>query len=130
MNAVCSSRGRLCRATVVAPWVALVCILGLANAAPAQGQEAKPGKGNPPSQKDKGPAKVEVRFVDDSTLKLQILDERLELVTPYGKLSIPVADIVKIEFAQRVSDEDAKKVYPKGWKSPRPYIRIVPQPNL
>ena len=28
-----------------------------------------------------------------------------------------------------VSDEDAKKQYPAGWKSPRPYIRIVPQPN-
>jgi thioredoxin-dependent peroxiredoxin len=28
-----------------------------------------------------------------------------------------------------VSDEEAKKTYPKGWKSPRPYIRIVPQPR-
>ena len=28
-----------------------------------------------------------------------------------------------------VSDEDAKKKYPDGWKSPRPYMRIVPQPN-
>ena len=28
-----------------------------------------------------------------------------------------------------VSDEDAKKKYPGGWKSPRPYMRIVPQPN-
>jgi hypothetical protein len=28
-----------------------------------------------------------------------------------------------------VSDEDAKKAYPDGWKSPKPYIRIVPQPG-
>jgi alkyl hydroperoxide reductase subunit AhpC len=28
-----------------------------------------------------------------------------------------------------VSDEDAKKKYPNGWKSPKPYIRIVPQPQ-
>ena len=28
-----------------------------------------------------------------------------------------------------VSDEDAKKTYPEGWKSPLPYIRIVPQPK-
>jgi thioredoxin-dependent peroxiredoxin len=28
-----------------------------------------------------------------------------------------------------VSDEEAKKIYPDGWKSPRPYIRIVPQPK-
>ena len=28
-----------------------------------------------------------------------------------------------------VSDEDAKKQYPDGWKAPRPYLRIVPQPK-
>ena len=28
-----------------------------------------------------------------------------------------------------VSDEDAKKMFPRGWKSPKPYIRIVSQPN-
>ncbi len=28
-----------------------------------------------------------------------------------------------------VSDEEAKKIYPDGWKSPKPYIRIVPQPK-
>ena len=31
-------------------------------------------------------------------------------------------------IAGSVSDDDAKKVYPQGWKSPKPYIRIVPQP--
>ncbi len=33
-------------------------------------------------------------------------------------------------IAGSVSDEDAKKTYPNGWKSPKPYIRIVPQPGL
>ena len=28
-----------------------------------------------------------------------------------------------------VSDEDAKKKYPNGWKAPKPYLRIVPQPK-
>jgi alkyl hydroperoxide reductase subunit AhpC len=28
-----------------------------------------------------------------------------------------------------VSDEDAKKQYPAGWKAPKPYLRIVPQPK-
>jgi alkyl hydroperoxide reductase subunit AhpC len=28
-----------------------------------------------------------------------------------------------------ISDEEAKKLYPQGWKSPKPYIRIVPQPK-
>ena len=28
-----------------------------------------------------------------------------------------------------VSDDEAKQKYPGGWKSPKPYIRIVPQPR-
>jgi alkyl hydroperoxide reductase subunit AhpC len=32
-------------------------------------------------------------------------------------------------IAGSVSDEEAKKIYPEGWKSPRPYIRIVKQPQ-
>ena len=32
-------------------------------------------------------------------------------------------------IAGSVSDEDAKKQYPDGWKAPKPYIRIVPQPR-
>jgi thioredoxin-dependent peroxiredoxin len=32
-------------------------------------------------------------------------------------------------IAGSVSDDDAKVTYPDGWKSPKPYIRIVPQPR-
>jgi alkyl hydroperoxide reductase subunit AhpC len=32
-------------------------------------------------------------------------------------------------IAGSVSEEDAKKAFPNGWKSPRPYLRIVPQPT-
>jgi alkyl hydroperoxide reductase subunit AhpC len=28
-----------------------------------------------------------------------------------------------------VSDDEAKQTYPEGWESPRPYIRIVPDPS-
>ena len=28
-----------------------------------------------------------------------------------------------------VSDEDAKALYPNGWKTVKPYLRVVPQPN-
>jgi hypothetical protein len=28
-----------------------------------------------------------------------------------------------------VPDEEAKKAFPDGWKAPRPYLRIVPQPK-
>src|SRR5689334_20666213 len=35
----------------------------------------------------------------------------------------------KVIIAGSVSDEQAKETYPDGWESPKPYIRIVPQPT-
>jgi len=32
-------------------------------------------------------------------------------------------------IAGSVSDSEAKQIYPQGWKAPKPYIRIVPQPG-
>ena len=32
-------------------------------------------------------------------------------------------------IAGSVSDDEAKETYPDGWESPKPYIRIVPQPQ-
>jgi alkyl hydroperoxide reductase subunit AhpC len=34
-----------------------------------------------------------------------------------------------VVIAGSVSNEEAEKTYPDGWDSPRPYIRIVPQPS-
>jgi thioredoxin-dependent peroxiredoxin len=60
---------------------------------------------------------------------LRVIDS-LQLSAKH-KVSTPVnwrpGDDVIISGA--VSDEEAKKLYPQGWKSPRPYIRIVPQPG-
>jgi thioredoxin-dependent peroxiredoxin len=59
---------------------------------------------------------------------LRVLDS-LQLTAAH-KVATPVnwkagEDVI---IAGSVSDEDAKKLYPSGWKAPRPYIRIVPQP--
>ena len=35
----------------------------------------------------------------------------------------------KVIIAGSVSDEAAKEIYPEGWEAPRPYIRIVPEPD-
>jgi len=32
-------------------------------------------------------------------------------------------------IAGSVSDDDAKKLFPEGWKAPRPYLRFVKQPR-
>jgi alkyl hydroperoxide reductase subunit AhpC len=60
---------------------------------------------------------------------LRVLDS-IQLTSKY-KVSTPVnwkpGDDVIISGA--VSNEDAQKQYPNGWKSPKPYLRIVPQPK-
>jgi alkyl hydroperoxide reductase subunit AhpC len=38
----------------------------------------------------------------------------------------PGEDVI---IAGSVSDDEARETYPDGWESPRPYIRIVPQPG-
>jgi thioredoxin-dependent peroxiredoxin len=35
----------------------------------------------------------------------------------------------EVIIAGSVSDDEARKIYPEGWKAPRPYLRIVPQPR-
>jgi thioredoxin-dependent peroxiredoxin len=60
---------------------------------------------------------------------LRVIDS-LQL-TARHKVATPVnwkqgEDVI---IAGSVTDEDAKKQYPDGWKAPKPYIRIVPQPR-
>jgi alkyl hydroperoxide reductase subunit AhpC len=60
---------------------------------------------------------------------LRVIDS-MQLTAKY-KVATPVnwkqgEDVI---IAGSVSDEDAKKTYPQGWKAPKPYIRIVPQPR-
>jgi alkyl hydroperoxide reductase subunit AhpC len=60
---------------------------------------------------------------------LRVLDS-LQL-TARHKVATPVNwkqgdDVI---IAGSVSDEEAKQKYPDGWKAPRPYLRIVPQPK-
>jgi thioredoxin-dependent peroxiredoxin len=60
---------------------------------------------------------------------LRVIDS-LQLTSKH-KVSTPVnwkqgQDVI---IAGSVSDEEAKKTYPQGWKAPKPYLRIVPQPK-
>src|SRR6266851_354107 len=62
----------------------------------------------PPSSSAK--PHVEVRFTDNSVLKLKLDDDRLEFVTPHGKLFLPVYEIHKIDFATRVCPDAGKRI--------------------
>ena len=60
---------------------------------------------------------------------LRLLDS-LQL-TARHKVATPVnwkqgEDVI---IAGSVSDEEAKKIYPKGWRSPKPYVRFVSPPS-
>jgi len=61
---------------------------------------------------------------------LRVLDS--VRLTAAHKVATPVnwknGDDVIIVSA--VSDAEAKEKYPDGWKAPKPYLRIVPQPGL
>jgi alkyl hydroperoxide reductase subunit AhpC len=60
---------------------------------------------------------------------LRVIDS-LQLTAKH-RVATPVnwQDGGEVIIAGSVSDDEAKKIYPDGWKSPRPYIRIVPQPR-
>ena len=60
---------------------------------------------------------------------LRVIDS-LQLTAKY-KVATPVnwKQGEEVIIAGSVSDEEAKTTYPQGWKTPRPYIRIVPQPR-
>jgi len=60
---------------------------------------------------------------------LRVIDS-LQLTAKH-KVATPVdwkqgGDVI---IVPSVSDEDAKKVYPNGWKTLKPYLRVVPQPK-
>jgi alkyl hydroperoxide reductase subunit AhpC len=60
---------------------------------------------------------------------LRVLDS-IQLTAKH-KVSTPVnwkpgEDVI---IAGSVSDDEAKQKYPEGWKSPKPYLRIVKQPK-
>ena len=52
-------------------------------------------------------------------------------LTAKHKVATPVnwKDGDDVIIAGSVSDDDAKKLFPGGWKSPKPYLRVVKQPR-
>jgi alkyl hydroperoxide reductase subunit AhpC len=52
------------------------------------------------------------------------LNAKHKVVTPADWT--PGNDVI---IAGTVSDDEARKAYPQGWRAPRPYLRIVPQPR-
>jgi hypothetical protein len=81
-------------------WLLLVPLVVL-NPGFAQDEVRK----TPPNSND-----VEVRFRDESVVRMTILQESLDVVTKYGKLTIPVKEIRRIDFGVHLADGLGKKI--------------------
>ena len=86
--------------------VGLALVLGGALAAP-------PTEPREPAKDKEKPAQgtaADLTMGDGSTVRVTLVSASVELETKYGKLTIPAADVQRIEFAYRVPDDVAKKV--------------------
>jgi hypothetical protein len=84
-------------------WALLAVALAVVVAA-GQEKDAKT-----PEKNEAAPA-VEIRFADDSSVKMTLEDSSIEVATRYGKLTVPVGDIRRMELGLRVPAATAKRI--------------------
>src|SRR4051794_18919766 len=85
-------------------WAVLAAALA-ATGAPGQEKDEK----SPPATRPDANV-VEIRFADDSTVKMVLQHNSLEVATRYGKLTVPVAEMRRIEFGLRIPEETARRI--------------------
>src|SRR5579884_516361 len=83
------------------------CLAGALLAAlltsPATAVPETPTKPTPPGTMD-------VQPLSGPAVRVRLKGAKLTLVTPYGTLLIPITDIQRIDFATRISDEEARRI--------------------
>jgi len=57
------------------------------------------------------PNLAEVRFGDGSIVRMTVLQDNLEVLTKYGKLTIPMSDIRRVEFGLHVPSDIHQQIY-------------------
>jgi hypothetical protein len=82
-------------------WLILFVSAGVVCAQEDGGTEAKSAE-----KKDE----AEINFANGSTVRMCLLQEKIEVLTRYGKLEIPLAEIQRIEFGVHLTPDVAKKV--------------------
>jgi hypothetical protein len=89
---------------------------GAPDAKDKKDEKTEPPKPEPPKAgptrapaKDEPPV-FEIRMEDDTVLKVSLLEPTLTVVTKYGKLSVPVTDVRRLEFGFRFPDGMEAKV--------------------
>jgi hypothetical protein len=56
------------------------------------------------------PGLVEVRSADGTRRKVTLLDDKFEFTTPYGKLTVPAADVLALDLAIRIPEKVAREI--------------------
>jgi hypothetical protein len=73
------------------------------------GHAQDPSKG-PPAAAKGGTAQVEVRLADGSSVRMSLTQPSIDIATKYGKLSVPVAEVRRVEFGFRYPEGAEAKI--------------------
>jgi len=73
------------------------------------GHAQEPSKG-PPATAKGGTAPVEVRLADGSSVRMSLTQPSIDIATKYGKLSVPAAEIRRVEFGFRYPEGAEAKI--------------------
>src|SRR5438045_140619 len=90
-------------------WIAPVALSVALLTAPLISAGPQPTN-TPEANKPRASTDATVTYIDDSGMKLKLLDEKLEMTTKYGVIQVPVTSVQRIEFASRVPADVAEKV--------------------
>lgn len=90
--------------------IAVIALAGMLAGWPRIALSADEEDSDSPGAAAVDPRLIEVHFRDGSRLKVRLDDEKIELVTAHGKLSIPAEDVRVIDFAPRYTDEEKRQV--------------------
>jgi len=82
---------------------AILIPLACTGLALAQTPPTKDGPKRPPNE-------AEVRFGDGSVLRVEILQPTVEVLTRYGKLTVPIGEIRRVELGQHVSEAARQRI--------------------
>jgi hypothetical protein len=88
--------------------VLALCVVLFGSSASTTAPDSPGDKSAPKSNGE--PGQVEVRFADGSLLKLTWLEDNIDVLTRYGKLTVPAADVRRIDFGLRFPTGAARRL--------------------
>jgi hypothetical protein len=92
------------------PMLLLAGLAGLLAASPGRTGGSGTNRGPDGQPAPNVPGSVEVRFANGSVVMMTLLQEKIEVLTEYGKLTVPHKDIRQIEFGVRTTAEETRKI--------------------